>query len=179
MHDSSSTWGGINTSDIIKVFRTSFSQGKALLKKNGFFVVLIALYYSIAECAYLNIVNAGFEADTLPDGTPIPDNTFRVDPNTPSGWSYYDPDGVLSHPNYIGLLNPQNSEFFVHGAPEGNLVALTWMDTGPGSAGTVEAGIMQQLSESVSVNTRYTLTVSVGNIASGKFYNLRFVISTN
>ena len=141
------------------------------------FALVLATFYHIVECAYLNIVNAGFEIDTLPGGGTIPDNTYRVDPNTPFGWSYYDPDGLIALPdNFIGILNPQNSEFFVNGAPEGNQVALTWLRDPPGSG---EAGIIQQLSDTVTANTRYTLTVEIGDIASGLLYVILFVYNSS
>eukprot|EP01084_Bolivina_argentea_P258667 436175_1 len=121
----------------------------------------------------------------MPDGSPIPDNTFRVDPNTPTNWTHYDPYNILNGgSNSMGIINPTNSDFFPSGAPEGTLkykdtlnqtnlqtnikignqAALLWLSL---TATTYEAGIEQTLNDIVTANTRYTLTVEVGNIASG------------
>eukprot|EP01084_Bolivina_argentea_P258668 436176_1 len=101
----------------------------------------------------------------MPDGSPIPDNTFRVDPNTPTNWTHYDPYNILNGgSNSMGIINPTNSDFFPSGAPEGNQAALLWLSL---TATTYEAGIEQTLNDIVTANTRYTLTVEVGNIASG------------
>ncbi|MEP4079064.1 dienelactone hydrolase family protein [Haloferula sp.] len=131
--------------------------------------------------APIAISNAGFEADTLPNMNPIPDNTFRVDPGTPSSWDAYDPNGILNGNNLsIGLINPTGSTFFPGGAPEGSLAAIVYLQ---GAYGSGEVGIQQTLADTLELKTRYTLQVDVGNIDSGQgspssadggavFYNL-------
>lgn len=136
---------------------------------------------SASHAAPLAIANAGFEEDTMPDLSPIPDNTFRVDPGTPSGWDHYDPNFILNGGSRsIGLINPTGSTFFPGSAPEGSLAALIYLQ---GVYGAGEVGIQQTLAETLQLKTRYTLQVDVGNIASGtgsaassdggaNFYNL-------
>lgn len=110
------------------------------------------------------ILNAGFEIDTLPNGQPIPDNTFRVDPSTPSDWDIYDPNAIINGgSNSVGIINPTNSDFYPGGAPEGNQAAIVFLT----SSGTGEAGLEQTLTSTLQLETRYTLQVEVGNIASG------------
>lgn len=119
-----------------------------------------------ANAAPLTILNAGFELDTLPNMDPIPDNTFRVDPGTPAGWSAYDPNLILNGGSRsVGLINPTNSDFFPGGAPEGSLAAIVYLE---GDYGAGEAGIQQTLADTLELKTRYTLQVEVGNIASGQ-----------
>ena len=143
--------------------------------------VATAACINVSHAAPLTILNAGFENDTMPDLSPIPDNTFRVDPGTPSDWDAYDPNGLLNGGNIsIGLINPTGSDFFPGGAPEGSLAALIYLD---GAFGQGEVGIQQTLEDTLELKTRYTLQVDVGNIASGQgsassadggnnFYNL-------
>lgn len=111
------------------------------------------------------INNAGFENNTMPDGLPIPDNTFRVDPGTPSDWTHYDPHGLLNGTDRsIGLINPTGSTFFPSGALEGNLAALVYIDNVLAQG---EVGIEQTLLETLELDTEYRLAVGIGNIASG------------
>lgn len=120
----------------------------------------------LVDAAPLTILNAGFEADTLPNMNPIPDNTFRVDPGTPANWDVYDPNAILNGSNLsIGLINPTNSDFYPDGAPEGSLAAIIYLE---GAYGAGEVGIQQTLADNLELKTRYTLQVDVGNIASGQ-----------
>lgn len=144
-------------------------------------ILVAAVPVERSRAASITILNAGFEADTLPNGNPIPDNTFRVDAGTPSNWTVYDPNGIIDGGNNsVGLINPTNSTFFPGGAPEGSLAAIVYLD---GQQGNGEAGIQQTLSATLDLNMVYTLQVDVGNIASGmgsassadggnNFYNL-------
>ncbi|MEM0896120.1 MAG: hypothetical protein AAGJ79_04475 [Verrucomicrobiota bacterium] len=117
-----------------------------------------------AKAETLVVVHPGFETDTLPSGQPIPDNTFRVDPSTPTGWNIYDPDSVINGgSNSVGIINPTNSDFYMNGAPEGSQAAIVYLE----SSGTGEAGIQQTLASTLQLQTRYILEVDVGNIASG------------
>jgi hapalindole H/12-epi-hapalindole U/12-epi-fischerindole U synthase len=118
------------------------------------------------------IVNHGFEEPYLGGNLPleyagnVPATAFPVgDP--PSGWVSY---GAVGAPAYVGVLNPglmteePLATYFPNGAPEGNNVALLFFD---GHQGGAEFGIEQTLSATLEARTRYTLTVEVGNIASG------------
>jgi hapalindole H/12-epi-hapalindole U/12-epi-fischerindole U synthase len=122
--------------------------------------------------APLAIVNHGFEAPYLGGNLPpqysgdVPATAFPVG-DTPSGW---EPFGAVGAPAYFGVLNPgvmtmePLATYFPAGAPEGENVALTFFD---GHQGGAEFGLQQTLTATLQARTRYTLTVEVGNIASG------------
>lgn len=111
-----------------------------------------------ALAAPIPIDNAGFEADFAADGT------FPVGPVT--AWEVYNPNGLpISGNNAVGVINPTGSTFFLPGEiPEGRNAALIFLastiDQGP-------VGLQQTTAAVLTPNTRYTLTVGVGNIASG------------
>jgi hypothetical protein len=120
---------------------------------------LAALVWSAAHAsaAPIAITNHGFESDFAAD------NTFRV--LVPVGWTIFDPNGIVEQGNdAVGVLNPTASAFFPAGAPEGRNAALVFLaqDVGGGPA-----GLSQNLTSNLMSNTRYTLIVEVGNIASG------------
>lgn len=105
----------------------------------------------------ISIVNPGFEANVITPGT------FQV--FTPLGWSMYDPGSIINqNTNAVGVIRPlPGTEYFPGGTPEGVNAALVFL------AGNqlAEAGLQQTLTASLLNNRRYTLTVQVGNIASG------------
>ena len=105
----------------------------------------------------ISIVNAGFEADVVTPGA------FVV--LQPQGWSPYDPAGMINqNHNAIGVIRPSpGMEYFINGAPEGVNAAIVYL-AGP-QAG--EAGLQQTLTATLQANTRYRLSVGIGNIASG------------
>lgn len=127
---------------------------------------------TVALAAPLAIANAGFEAPYLGGNLPpqfagdVPATAFPVGA-PPAGWQSY---GAVGGNAFVGVLNPgvMASEplatYFPAGAPEGDNVALTFYD---GHAGGAEFGIQQTLAAVLTARTRYTLTVEVGNIASG------------
>lgn len=133
-------------------------------------VILCGL--SATHAAPVTILNHGFEEPYLGGNLPpqyagdVPATTFPVGA-APSGWSPY---GAVGGPAFIGVLNPgvQSEEplatYFPNGAPEGDNVALTFFD---GHQGGAEFGIQQTLTATLQLRTRYTLTVEVGNIATG------------
>jgi hapalindole H/12-epi-hapalindole U/12-epi-fischerindole U synthase len=116
--------------------------------------------------------NAGFEAPYLGGNLPLPYNgdvpatAFPVGA-PPAGWEPY---GAVGGNAFVGVLNPgvmavePLATYFPDGAPEGENVALTFFD---GHLGGAEFGIEQTLDAVLEADTRYTLTVEVGNIASG------------
>lgn len=117
----------------------------------------------------LFVANASFEDAEVPAGT------FPI--FTPFGWSLYDPNGLLDgSSDAVGVLNPTGTTFFPAGAPDGSNVALVFLS---GDVGLGAVGIEQAVDYSLRANTTYTLSVMVGNIASGSgnppntdFFNL-------
>ena len=108
--------------------------------------------------AALTIVNAGFESN------PVATNCFQG--FVPTGWSLYDPNGISDGANdAVGGLNTQpGGPYFINGAPEGEHVALVFLQ---GDIGGGPMGLVQTLGDVLEPDT-YTLTVQVGNIASGQ-----------
>ncbi len=105
------------------------------------------------------IANPGFEEDVVSPGC------FQALPSI-SGWITYDPELLLDGgSNAIGGINiPPGSVFFPAGAPEGEHAALIFLET---VAGLGPVGLRQELGVTLEPNTTYTLTVQVGDIASG------------
>lgn len=134
--------------------------------------LLLTMLCGLSHAAPVTILNHGFEEPYLGGNLPqqyagdVPPTAFPVG-DAPSGWSPY---GAVGGPAFIGVLNPgvQAEEplatYFPDGAPEGDNVALTFFD---GHQGGAEFGIQQTLAATLQLRTRYTLTVEVGNIASG------------
>jgi hypothetical protein len=132
----------------------------------------LALFVRGAFAAPVAIENAGFEAPYLGGNLPpqysgdVPATAFPVGA-PPAGW---DPYGAVGGNAFVGVLNPGAmaveplATYFPGGAPEGENVALTFFD---GHLGGAEFGIEQTLDAVLAADTRYTLTVEVGNIASG------------
>ena len=119
--------------------------------------ILVWLAANAVHAASLPIVNPGFEADFAAP------NSFPV--LTPQGWSLHDPNGIVDfNLDAIGVLNPTASTFFPAGAPEGSNVALVFLS---GDVGGGHAGVSQILDATLQPETFYTLSVAVGNIASG------------
>ncbi|MEZ6148276.1 MAG: PEP-CTERM sorting domain-containing protein [Planctomycetaceae bacterium] len=134
-------------------------------------VALFALVFSAqtARADLITITNAGFE-DTSGQ-TVFNEFTF----GTPAGWSLYDPNSIEPDPGtFVGTLQPNGTDFFNSTAPEGNRVAILFNS---GREGEGEYGFEQTLAATLQANTDYSLSVEVGNIASGfaqngTFFNL-------
>ena len=120
--------------------------------------IVVALGASVPASAQLiTISNPSFEAN------PAPPNGFPV--LIPTGWQLHDPSRIIDFGNdAVGVLNPTGSTFFPAGAPLGSNVALVFIaqDVGAGPA-----GLRQSLAANLLAERRYSLTVEVGNIASG------------
>lgn len=124
---------------------------------------------ALASAAPIVINNHGFEADFAPS------NLFSG--VIPQGWAVYDPSGIIDQvSDAVGILNPTGGTNYPAGAPQGLNVALIYLSQ---DVGMGEAGLTKVLAEPLGANMRYTLTVEVGNIASGTnappfdiFYNL-------
>ena len=110
-----------------------------------------------ASAQPLTIVNPGFEADVVTPGA------FVV--LTPQGWTLHDPQGIVSqNQDAIGVIRPlPGDEYFPGGTPQGVNAALIFL-AGPLNA---QVGLQQTLSATLQPSTLYTLSVAVGNIASG------------
>ncbi|HMN96854.1 MAG TPA: hypothetical protein PKC43_10170 [Phycisphaerales bacterium] len=124
-----------------------------------------------ARAESIPIVNPGFEEV---EGTWL-FNEFSF--GAPPGWSLHDPAGIAGSgagPTcYVGTLRPFEIDpagspgvfvYFPAGAPQGERVAIAFNVAGSGGQG--EYGIVQTLAATLQP-TSYTLTVLVGNIASG------------
>lgn len=122
-----------------------------------------------ANAIELTIDNPGFENTS--GQTVFNEFTF----GTPVGWTLHDPNAIIGGPGFFpGTLQPNGVDFFNGPAPEGNRVAILFNSQG---RDTGEYGFQQILTDTVQANTRYELTVEVGNIASGNatngdFFNL-------
>ncbi|MFN0162449.1 MAG: hypothetical protein ACKVQQ_14550 [Burkholderiales bacterium] len=115
-----------------------------------------------AQAQAISIINPSFEDNLAPNGG------FPV--LNPNGWSRYDPAGIINQgANAVGVLNPTGTTFYVDPTPHGNNVALVYLEQRRGTNLTGDsAGFFQTLTgNSLTLNTRYTLNVAVGNIASG------------
>lgn len=111
-----------------------------------------------ADAALLNIANAGFEDPVLAD------NGFTE--NVLPGWTAYDPSNLFStdptQGSSYGAFNPGTATY-PGGVPEGNNDAYIYLSNAVGSG---VAGISQTLSDVLTANTQYNLTVDVGNPAA-------------
>lgn len=122
-----------------------------------------------ANADLVPIINHGFEDTT--GQTVFNEFTF----GEPTGWSNHDPNGIIPGPGiFPGTLEPNGVDFFNGPAPEGDRVAILFNSSREGDG---EYGFEQTLATVLEPNTNYTLTVEVGNIASGvatngTFFNL-------
>lgn len=135
----------------------------------GLAAAIILAGATTVSAAPLTVVNSGFEDTT---GQSV-FNEFTF--GAPTGWQLHNPDGVLPSTGvFTGTLQQDGVNFFNGPAPEGDRVALLFNSTRQGDG---EYGLQQILADTVQANTRYELTVEVGNIASGfatngTFFNL-------
>lgn len=108
----------------------------------------------------LTVSNPGFEIDFAAE------NCFNVSA-APTGWLLYDPTGIYNGgSNSVGTLDTRpGGPHFIDGAPEGEQVGLTFIQASPGAG---PMGIRQVLADVLELNTTYTLSVQVGDIAAGQ-----------
>ncbi|SMF96190.1 hypothetical protein SAMN02949497_3579 [Methylomagnum ishizawai] len=147
--------------------------------------------HNVALAEVLPVQNPSFEelppevSASLPGGnaTQLPGGMFVGSLNNFQipGWEVYNPDGIGLNGNFTpGLLNPNNPGVFdtvfdPAQAPDGHHVALLWGDhtqvPGPGPDPNVAnhpLGLQQTLAGvTLQPDTRYLLSVDVGNIGSG------------
>ena len=118
----------------------------------------------------VTVINAGFE--DISGETPFNEFTFGPLP----GWDLYDPGNVTSGGDgpqyYIGTLTPGEVpsqpgviQNFPGGAAEGQRVGIAFNFDGSGDGG--EYGLEQTLTATLEANTTYSLSVEIGNIATG------------
>ncbi|MEM7477092.1 MAG: hypothetical protein AAF483_19085 [Planctomycetota bacterium] len=115
----------------------------------------------------LAVVNPGFE-DISGEST-VGEFTF----GPLAGWDLFDPDGTTNGgagPQfYIGTLQPSEydgeMQYFPGGASEGARVGIAFNFAGSEDLG--EYGLQQVLDATLSPNSSYSLSVDIGNIATG------------
>lgn len=136
----------------------------------GLGVMLMSLaVVSTTVAEMIPIDNPGFEQTTPP-------NFFEFTFGVPVGWDVHDPQNIVPDADvFVGTLEPgEDLAFFSTTAPEGDLVAILFNN---GQEGAGEYGYEQELDTLVQANTRYDLSVEVGNIGrgtaeNGVFFNL-------
>jgi MYXO-CTERM domain-containing protein len=120
--------------------------------------LLTTLLAASAGAAPVAVTNSSFEADPAAAGT------FPV--LVPQGWSLLDPAGIVDQDDdAVGVVNSDDgAPFFPGGVPDGSNAALLFLS---GDVGEGEVSLEQTLGATLAAGTTYTLTVQVGNIASG------------
>lgn len=109
---------------------------------------------SAVRAASLLILNPSFETPVTAPGTFVTDAA-------PSGWSTY--GNIHFFGRAVGVLNPASTTLYLDPAPQGANVGVVFLlDAGP----AVESGLVQTLADTLQTETRYVLTVAVGNIAN-------------
>ncbi|MCP6760219.1 MAG: hypothetical protein NHB32_16070 [Fischerella sp. CENA71] len=138
--------------------------------------VIVAVVFLIYICFGINtpanatsaisipIKNAGFEEPFIE----IVDDYTIV---TPPGWTTYNPDGLvpekrtkLTSNNGVGHVGLGTQFYDQQKAPEGRNIGFVYLAQKPGSG---IAGFEQILDATLATNTKYTLTVDVGNFGGG------------
>lgn len=126
------------------------------MKSTSLPIILVgAAFIASARAASIPVTNAGFESQFVNDG-------FVVI-TTPTGWSIYNPQNIDQNADAVGLINPTGTAHYPGGASEGRNASVIFM----GGSATGEAGFFQTLGDSLEANMRYSLSLDVGNIASG------------
>ena len=144
-----------------------------MLRRLRLAAIAVAAPVTAAVAAPVEVANPGFEdlyfAGNLPApfGGDVPATAFPVG-GPPAGWA---PFGSVGGGNSIGVLNPgvmaeePQATNYPDGAPKGDNVAILYAN---GFSGGPEFGIEQTLGHTLLPDTIYTLSVGVGNIASGQ-----------
>lgn len=113
------------------------------------------------SAALVSITNAGFEADAQADGF--------LSLTAPPGWSAINAGTLDGTTRVVGTLNPNTTDHYNivspgQQTPEGRRVGLVFLADG---ASTVQSGLVQTLGTNLAPNTRYRLSVAIGNIDEG------------
>lgn len=140
----------MNTADIL-------NRGRAV--QAMFFLGFLA-GQGAAQAVTVPVANSSFEAPAIAAGT------FQTTAAPPS-WSVYG-SGINFGLRTIGVLDPNGTTLYPGPVPDGENVGVVFLldDAGDQTAfAGIEAGMEQTLSAPLETNTRYDLTVEVGNIA--------------
>jgi Ca2+-binding RTX toxin-like protein len=144
--------------EFTEIFTTALAQGvNYAVSPTAKQVKTTITDLSIKGDGSISIKNPDFEEPVLADGA------FNFSP--PTGWNTFDPFGfvpenpILASSN-VSALNPTKS-VYPGEAPSGQNVASVYLIQAPGVA---SVGLAQTLDTVVQANTKYTLTVDVGNL---------------
>lgn len=107
------------------------------------------------QAALLTVQNHSFENPATGNGTFVTSDT-----SAPTGWSIY--GTTMLGNRFYGVLNPAGTTLYTEPAPDDDNVGVVFLFT-PGAG---EGGLEQALNDNLELNTEYTLTVDVGNIAN-------------
>lgn len=144
-------------------FRMITSFFHAVYGNTRTLLVATALLSPTTNADVISITNHSFEDI----GGESPVNEFTFGPL--NGWDLYDPNNITNggagNTYFIGTLTPDAPTNFVNGATDGQRVGIAFNFAGSGGQG--EYGMVQTLDDTLQANTRYSLSVDIGNIASG------------
>jgi hapalindole H/12-epi-hapalindole U/12-epi-fischerindole U synthase len=118
-------------------------------------LAIFVLDASFLQAASLTTQNHSFENPATGDGTFIASDT-----SAPTGWEIY--GSTMVGFRFFGVLDPAGTTLYSEPVPDGENVGVVFFFT-PGSD---EGGLEQTLGDNLELNTEYTLTVDVGNIAN-------------
>jgi len=121
------------------------------------FLVATIGCYDAAQAQTLTIVNPGFETPVTLAGTFSGGSS-----SAPNGWSVYN-TGATNSLRQFGVINPTGTQFFTGGVPSGANAGVVFLQN---TTGIAEAGLRQTFSSTLQLNTTYSVSVSVGNIAT-------------
>lgn len=161
--------GGVNKTGVKRVVEVvaralCVCQGADLAQKGGmrlakFWIGVVAAVMAGAQLAaqQITILNAGFEDPE------IDDNSFFTGA-PPSDWMTF---GLIDQyqARDVGVLNPTGSGLYP-GAPERSNVAVVFLWNTSHAPTSHAAGLQQTLGDALQLNTTYTFSVEVGNIAN-------------
>jgi hypothetical protein len=129
---------------------------------------------SNAQAVGITIVNPGFETEIRSEIL-VP-NTLGASGAT--GWDFYRP-GSFDVGQYFGVYAPDDTNYNQTSAPEGSNIAYFDLLSGGGSScstceagdGTYPVGLQQTLTDTLQQNSRYDLSVMIGNPKAANNYN--------
>ena len=131
-------------------------------KKSTIALVAFSIFsISTANSAPLTITNHSFEDDVVVVDGDFDASSTLGPTGGPTGWGVYSSIAGATASRQFGTLNPSAAQF--DSVPDGSNVGLVFLRT----AGIGEAGLQQTLSDTLLLNTSYTLTVEVGNFRDG------------
>ncbi len=118
---------------------------------------LESLSSNVAQGQALTIINPNFDITAIGDGMFSTSST-----SAPNGWSVYNA-GATNAQRQFGILNPTGTQLYPGGAPSVANVGVVFLSN---TNGIAEAGLRQTLSSTLQLNTSYSVSVAVGNIAN-------------